>query len=170
MDFHGIALSTLRKYKKAHQVRLRSGQHKEDLAEAITHHFANIPPPSDEANVIEAFSQAIRNHGMCMDICWLLIFRSHQEASPSRLCSKVNCLICDYSFWFVHCLCCMFWSVYIQPYMSGFGSRMWCPTLKVLQTNQTLQSIRLQDNSWNQHMMQICIFHWQFIKRLCRYV
>lgn len=66
MDFSKVALSSLRKYKKAHKVRLRHGINKQELAEAITKHFAQLPPPSDEAGIIESFALAVQNQGKRM--------------------------------------------------------------------------------------------------------
>jgi len=63
VDFEGIALSTLRKYKRAHQVSSRIVG---DLASAITAHFAALPPPEDEQSVISAFSEAVRHHALGM--------------------------------------------------------------------------------------------------------
>ena len=62
MDFSKVALSSLRKYKKAHRVRIKSStSNKQELAEAVTKHFASLPAPDDELMVIEAFAQAVKN-------------------------------------------------------------------------------------------------------------
>lgn len=63
VDFSLLAISSLRKYKKAHRVRLKPTTSKQELADAVAKHFAQLPPPDDEDRIIEAFSSALKNHG-----------------------------------------------------------------------------------------------------------
>ena len=63
VDFTKVGMGALRKYKKTHRVRIKTTNNKVELAEAISKHFAQLPAPDDEAEIIEAFANAVRNHG-----------------------------------------------------------------------------------------------------------
>lgn len=57
-----MALSSLRKYKKAHRVRMKPTGNKQDLVDAVSKHFAALPPPEDESQLIESFAAALKTH------------------------------------------------------------------------------------------------------------
>lgn len=72
MDFSKVALSSLRKYKKAHRVRTKNNSataSKAELAEAVAKHFSQLPPPEDETAIIESFALAVKNQGMRLAVC-----------------------------------------------------------------------------------------------------
>ncbi|PJF17046.1 Oligosaccharyltransferase delta subunit [Paramicrosporidium saccamoebae] len=79
VDFSKLALSSLRKYKKTHRVRMKPTTNKHELAEVLSKHFSQLPPPEDESQVIESFAAAIKNH------VWQLTDRvKYPEVLPAR--------------------------------------------------------------------------------------
>ena len=64
IDFSTLAMSSLRKYKRAHRIRTSPAMNKADLVDVINKHWATLP--ADEASIIDSFAMAVRNtHGTC---------------------------------------------------------------------------------------------------------
>lgn len=59
MDFESVSLSSLKKYRRQFQIRVKPTAPKAELAAAIAEHFASIPVPGEE-EAISKFLQAVQ--------------------------------------------------------------------------------------------------------------
>lgn len=61
VDFEGLSLSCLKKYRTQYQIRIKPTVPKSELAAAISEHFASIPIPEEE-NTIHEFLKALQKN------------------------------------------------------------------------------------------------------------
>lgn len=62
-DFNQITSNSLKKYKKEYKLRMTTGVNKQELAAAVSKHFAELPLPAEEDVILDAFVRAIRRQG-----------------------------------------------------------------------------------------------------------
>lgn len=61
VDFSQLTIQSLRAYKRHHNLRIRANATKQELAEAVTRHFSQLPVDAvDEEQIIEGFVRAVK--------------------------------------------------------------------------------------------------------------
>ncbi len=88
VDFSLLAMSTLKRYKRAHRLRTRPASNKAELVVAVAKHFAEAAPLPDEAAIIESFASAIIRNSQGMAL--LFIARVACDCSCGLCCGACS--------------------------------------------------------------------------------
>lgn len=77
VDFCRLTIQSLRAYKRHHNLRIRANATKQELAEAVTRHFSQLPVDAvDEERIIEGFVRAVKtgDHSNSNGSCSLFLY------------------------------------------------------------------------------------------------